>query len=71
LNRARLAGYSPKHSPSPNGGEFQLTRFRSLLFLLATLIVAVLSPKLFGKGSPCDILIQSTTDVYGELAPCG
>jgi len=48
-----------------------LTRFRSLLFLLVTLVVAVLSPRLFGKGSPCDILIQSTTDVYGELAPCG
>jgi hypothetical protein len=36
-----------------------------------TLGVAVFSPKLFGKGSPCDIFIQSTTDVYGELAPCG
>jgi hypothetical protein len=48
-----------------------LTRFRSLLFLLAVAGLAVLSPRLFGKGSPCDILIQSTTDVYGELAPCG
>jgi len=48
-----------------------LNRFRALLFVLATIGLAVLSPRLFGKGSPCDILIQSTTDVYGELAPCG
>jgi hypothetical protein len=48
-----------------------LTRFRTLLFLLATIGLAAMSPRLFGKGSPCDILIQSTTDVYGELAPCG
>jgi hypothetical protein len=33
--------------------------------------LAVFSPRLMGKGTPCDILIQSTTDVYGELAPCG
>lgn len=24
-----------------------------------------------GKSPPCDIMIQSTTDVYAELAPCG
>jgi len=29
------------------------------------------APVLLGKGSPCDILIQSTTDANAELAPCG
>jgi len=48
-----------------------LTRFRALLFLLVAAGLAALSPRLMGKGTPCDILIQCTTDVYGELAPCG
>jgi hypothetical protein len=29
------------------------------------------APVLQGKGTPCDILIQSTTDANAELAPCG
>jgi hypothetical protein len=49
----------------------RLTRFRSLLFLLVAAGLAALSPRLLGKGTPCDLLIQVTTDVYGELAPCG
>ena len=48
-----------------------LTRYRSLLFLLVAAGLAALSPRLLGKGAPCDLLIQATTDVYGELAPCG
>jgi|GEM_PF-2310467 hypothetical protein len=48
-----------------------LTRYRALLFLLVAAGLAALSPRLMGKGTPCDILIQNTTDVYGELAPCG
>lgn len=39
--------------------------------LLAVLALALAAPPLLGKGSPTDILIQSTTDVFGELAPCG
>jgi hypothetical protein len=46
-----------------------LVRYRYLLFLLVALGLA--SASLQGKGSPTDILIQSTTDVFGELAPCG
>jgi hypothetical protein len=47
-----------------------LPRLRYLFFLvLALALVSV--PLLQGKGSPTDILIQSTTDVYGELSPCG
>jgi hypothetical protein len=48
-----------------------LTRFRSILFLLVAAGLAAITPRLFGKGTPCDLLIQATTDVYGELAPCG
>ncbi len=49
-----------------------LTRYRSLLFLLVAAGLAAVSPlRLLGKGAPCDLLIQVTTDVYGELAPCG
>lgn len=44
-------------------------RFRYLFLSVVALGVAA-SP-LLGKGSPTDILIQSTTDVFGELAPCG
>jgi hypothetical protein len=41
------------------------------LFLLVVALVLVTAPLLQGKGAPIDLLIQSTTDVYGELAPCG
>jgi len=47
-----------------------LPRLRYLLLLVVALILTG-APLLLGKGSPVDILIQSTTDVYGELAPCG
>jgi hypothetical protein len=40
-----------------------------LFLVLALALVSV--PLLQGKGSQTDILIQSTTDVYGELSPCG
>ena len=71
LNLDYLAGYSSPAFPIPETEVSSLNRFRALLFVLATIGLAALSPRLFGKGSPCDILIQSTTDVYGELAPCG
>ena len=47
-----------------------LIRVRYLLFLLAALGLTA-SASLQGKSAPVDILIQSTTDVYAELAPCG
>jgi hypothetical protein len=47
-----------------------LPRLRYLFLLVAALVLAT-APLLQGKGAPIDILIQSTTDVYGELAPCG
>lgn len=71
LNQPRLAGYSFWQSLSSPKEVKHLTRFRSLLLLLVIALVGAVSPRLFGKGSPCDILIQSTTDVYGEVAPCG
>jgi hypothetical protein len=46
-----------------------LTRYRYFLFVLAAL--AFTATSLQGKGSRTDILIQSTTDVFNELAPCG
>jgi hypothetical protein len=46
-----------------------LLRYRYLLFLIAGLLFAASS--LQGKGSQTDILIQSTNDVFNELAPCG
>ena len=48
-----------------------LTRYRHLLFLVVAAGLAALSPRLLGKGPPIDILIQPTTDINGELAPCG
>jgi hypothetical protein len=47
-----------------------LPRLRYLFFLVVALAL-VSASLLQGKGSPTDILIQSTTDVYGELSPCG
>ena len=47
-----------------------LPRLRYLFLLLAAVVLAG-APLLQGKGSPVDILIQSTTDVFAELAPCG
>ncbi|MGH9390364.1 MAG: hypothetical protein ACRD1Z_12175 [Vicinamibacteria bacterium] len=46
-----------------------LYRYRYVLFLVAALGLA--SASLQGKSAPTDILIQSTTDSQGELAPCG
>jgi len=45
-----------------------LYRYRYLLFLFVALGLAA---SLQGKSAPTDILIQSTTDVFDELAPCG
>jgi hypothetical protein len=47
-----------------------LSRFRYPLFLVAALLLTA-AASLQGKGAPTDIFIQSTTDVFGELAPCG
>jgi hypothetical protein len=71
LNLGTLAGYSLNVIPRTRTEVNSLTRYRSLLFLLVAAGLAVMSPRLFGKGAPCDILIQTTTDVYAELAPCG
>ena len=46
-----------------------LYRYRYLLFLLAALGLA--SASLQGKSAPTDVLIQSTNDVFDEIAPCG
>ncbi len=48
-----------------------MTQSRYLLFLVVAAGLATLSPRLLGKGQPIDILIQPTTDISGELAPCG
>jgi hypothetical protein len=47
-----------------------LTRVRYLLFVLAALGLTA-AASLQGKSAPVDIFIQSTTDGYAELAPCG
>jgi hypothetical protein len=47
-----------------------LIRVRYLLFLIAALGLTA-AASLQGKSAPVDILIQSTTDGFGELAPCG
>jgi hypothetical protein len=47
-----------------------LIRLRYLLFLLAALGLTA-AASLQGKSAPVDILIMSTSDGYGELAPCG
>ncbi|MGH7681946.1 MAG: hypothetical protein ACRENN_08170 [Candidatus Eiseniibacteriota bacterium] len=41
------------------------------MLLVVLLAFAVSSSPIQGKAAPCDILIQSTTDVNAELAPCG
>ena len=58
------------HIPVRREEVIPLPRLRYLLFLVIALGL-VSAPLLQGKGSPTDILIQSTTDVYGELSPCG
>lgn len=47
-----------------------LLRLRYLVLFILLLGLATAS-LLQGKSAPTDLLIQSTTDVYGELAPCG
>jgi len=47
-----------------------LARIRYLLFLVVALMLTA-AASLQGKSAPTDILIQSTTDGFGELAPCG
>jgi hypothetical protein len=73
LNLEHAAGYSlPTRTRTRIDREevIPLPRFRYLAFLIIALGL-VSAPLLQGKGSPTDILIQSTTDVYGELSPCG
>jgi hypothetical protein len=48
----------------------ELRRIYFLLLLVLGLGLTA-APMLLGKGNPVDIMLQSTTDVYGELAPCG
>ena len=47
-----------------------LPRLRYLVLFLLLFGLATAS-LLQGKSAPVDIMIQSTTDVYAELAPCG
>jgi hypothetical protein len=73
LNPGRRAGYSSSTRndiPLFAKEVIPLPRLRYLLFLVVALALVGV-PLLQGKGSPTDILIQSTTDVYGELSPCG
>ena len=49
-------------------GTLLKLRYLVLVILLLGLATASL---LQGKSAPVDLLIQSTSDVYGELAPCG
>jgi len=57
---------------NPPGREVSLLkRYGYLLFLIVAIGIATLPPRLQGKGAPIDILFQTTTDVIGELAPCG
>jgi hypothetical protein len=46
-------------------------RFRRLFFLLLSFGLAGFTASLQGKDASTDLLFQSTSDVYGELAPCG
>ena len=55
---------------SDRKGVRNLPRLRYLVLIVLLLGLATAS-LLQGKSAPVDILIQSTTDVYGELAPCG
>ena len=68
LNLARTPGYSLRTASRTRRGVSALHRFRYLFFLIAGLLFAAAS---LGKGSQTDILIQSTNDVFNELAPCG
>ena len=73
LNQEGGAGYSRSTrntQPTTREEVIPLSRLRYLLFLVMALGL-VSAPLLQGKGSPTDILIQTTTDVYGELSPCG
>ena len=57
---------------NPDTGRREVVRALRLRYLLfAFLSLGLAASPLWGKGSPTDILIQSTTDVFGELAPCG
>ena len=68
--RARSGVYFEDSSADPDAREvIALLRYRYLLFLIVGLLFAASS--LQGKGSQTDILIQSTNDVFAELAPCG
>jgi len=67
---ARSGVYFGDSSADPDAREvIALLRYRYLLFLIVGLLFAASS--LQGKGSQTDILIQSTNDVFAELAPCG
>ena len=48
-----------------------MNRLRVAVFLAFSLGIATFATKIEGKDTPIDIGIQSTTDVQGEVAPCG
>lgn len=56
--------------PSTPEEVIPLSRVRYLLFLVVALLLTA-AASLQGKSAPVDFLLQSTTDVFGELAPCG
>jgi hypothetical protein len=53
------------------GGEGILNRLRIAVVLALSLGLTTVASRIYGKDSPVDIGIQSSTDVEGELAPCG
>ena len=48
-----------------------MNRLRVAVFFAFSLGLASFATKIEGKDAPVDIGIQSTTDVDGEVAPCG
>jgi hypothetical protein len=55
----------------PKGGGGTLNRLRIAIILALSLGVTAVTSRIYGKDGVVDIGIQSTTDVNGELAPCG
>jgi hypothetical protein len=48
-----------------------LSRLRIAIILALSLGLMAVASRIYGKDGPIDIGIQSSTDVEGELAPCG
>lgn len=55
----------------PKGGGGTLNRLRIAIILALSLGATAVASRIYGKDGVTDIGIQSTTDVYDELAPCG